>query len=135
MLSLSILIISCMMNEMEKTGAKILVVEDNPENYLLIKVLVAQLGISHVWAKNGVEAIDMLETQKNIAVILMDINMPVMDGITATRKIREKEILIPIIFQTAYPEHESECIQAGGNDFLSKPLRLDALRTLIEKYF
>ena len=66
----------------------------------------------------------------------MDINMPVMDGISATRKIREKNISVPIVFQTAYDSNETreECIKAGGTDFLSKPINFDKLYTVLKKY-
>jgi CheY-like chemotaxis protein len=78
----------------------------------------------------------MLAKHKNISIILMDINMPEMDGITATRKIREKEINIPIIFQTAYTseENKEECITAGGNEFLSKPLSQVKFCLILRKY-
>jgi CheY-like chemotaxis protein len=119
-------------------GIEILIVEDNPMNYYILKELINLIGNGAVcfWAKNGLEALDILTKQENISLILMDINMPEMDGITATRKIREKKIDIPIIFQTAYAseKNKQECFKAGGNDFLSKPLGADKLSSAIKKY-
>ncbi len=117
-------------------GVEILIAEDNYVNYELLDAIINRIGIQHFWAKNGIEAIDLLAEHENISLILMDINMPVMDGITATRIIREKEIKIPIIFQTAYysEENQKECFKAGGNEFLSKPINLISLNSLLNKY-
>lgn len=117
-------------------GVEILIVEDDLMNYSLLKELLLRIGAKHIWAKNGQEALDILDKHENISLILMDINMPEMDGITATRKIREKEIDIPIIFQTAYDseENKAECFTAGGNEFLSKPLNWEMLYLILKKY-
>jgi CheY-like chemotaxis protein len=121
----------------ELSDANILIAEDNPTNYALLEAMIDIYGARHVWAKNGLEVLDILETNNNISVILMDINMPQMDGITATKKIREKDIQIPVIFQTAYDNEENkrECFIAGGNDFISKPISKEKLFTILKKYF
>ncbi|HEY4787341.1 MAG TPA: response regulator [Bacteroidales bacterium] len=120
----------------EYSEAEILIAEDNATNYFLLKELVHQFGVKHIWAKNGLEVLDILETHKDISVILMDISMPQMDGITATRKIRGKRIDIPVIFQTAYASEENieECFKAGGNDFISKPLNKEKISLVLRKY-
>ncbi len=117
-------------------GFKILIAEDNFINYTLLKELIDLMKAEPFWAKNGIEAIEMLAKHENISLILMDINIPEMDGISTTRKIREKGINIPIIFQTDYfsEENKKECIRAGGNEFLYKPLNIDRLRILLKKY-
>jgi len=117
-------------------GTKILIAEDSEINYFLLKELIGLSASDHYWARNGKEALDLLSQKENISLVLMDISMPVMDGITATRKIREKEINIPIIFQTAFDNQESreQCFAAGGNEFLNKPLRRDSLTMVIKKY-
>jgi CheY-like chemotaxis protein len=124
------------MKNNEEIGSEILIAEDNPANYAFLEALVDMFGAKHVWAKNGIEVLDILETHKNISVILMDIDMPLMDGITATRRIREKDINIPIIFQTAYESEENkmECFKAGGNEFISKPINIEKLHSLLKKY-
>jgi CheY-like chemotaxis protein len=124
------------MRNNDYTVTEILIAEDNEINYALLEVLIDMFGAKHIWAKNGEEVLDILKTHKNISVILMDINMPKMDGITATQKIREKEINIPIIFQTAYDNEENRkaCITAGGNEFISKPINRVKLYALLKKY-
>src|ERR1035437_5306198 len=115
-------------------GVEILIAEDNLDNYILLKEFTWRIGVKHIWAKNGLEALAILANHENISLILMDINMPEMDGITATRIIRERKIGIPIIFQTAciVEENKKECINAGGNDFLCKPLDTDKLRLVLK---
>jgi len=117
-------------------GVNILIAEDSEINYFLLKEFLVPTGANHFWAKNGLEAIEILNKNENILLILMDISMPTMDGITATRKIREKKINIPIIFQTAFDtnDNKEECLKAGGNDFLSKPLSKDRIYSVIKKY-
>jgi CheY-like chemotaxis protein len=114
----------------------ILIVEDDPTNYILLDEMICSFGSKHIWAKNGKEALDILSLNQSISIILMDIDMPQMDGITATRKIREKKINIPIIFQTACSRDEKikECFLAGGNEFLSKPLDRNKTNLVIKKY-
>jgi len=115
---------------------EILIVDDNEVNYELLQELINRNGIQLYWAKNGIEALELVSNHENLSLILMDINMPLMDGITATRKIRELNIKIPIIFQTAYTSAENlkECFNAGGNEFISKPLNLTVLNALLKKY-
>jgi len=117
-------------------GEKILIVEDNFLNYQVLKILLDKLEANHLWAKNGLEAIDLYQRNNDILLILMDINMPDMDGITATKEIRKLNSCIPIIFQTAFAteENEKECIEAGGNDFLTKPIKLKLLVATLKKY-
>ena len=118
------------------SGVEILIAEDNIINYTLLCEIVRHNGLGHYWAQNGLEVLDILATHENIALILMDINMPEMDGITATKEIRKKGNNIPIIFQTAYnsDEDKKECFRAGGNEFLSKPIIKDMLFLVLNKY-
>jgi CheY-like chemotaxis protein len=117
-------------------GVEVLIAEDNLMNYTLLREIVHFIGIEHFWAKNGVEVLDILAKHENISLILMDVNMPEMDGITATQKIRERKINIPIIFQSAYASDENikGCFKAGGNEFLSKPLNEDEFYFILKKY-
>jgi len=115
---------------------KILIVEDNFLNYQVLKILLEKLEATILWAKNGIEAIEMFSREKDILLILMDINMPEMDGITATREIRKLNNSVPIIFQTAFAseENEKECLAAGGNDFLTKPIKSKLLISTLKRY-
>jgi two-component system chemotaxis sensor kinase CheA len=123
------------MNNTFLKGGKILIVEDNFLNYQVLKILLDKLEANILWAKNGVEALAIFSQHSDILLILMDINMPEMDGITATREIRKLNAFIPIIFQTAFAsdENETECRKAGGNDFLTKPINSRQLILTIRK--
>lgn len=115
---------------------KILVAEDEETNYLFIEAILEDTNAQLFWAKNGIDAIEMFNDHKDIDLILMDIKMPDMDGITATRKIREKNTFIPIIAQTAYAmsEDKAKCLNAGCDDYLTKPINHKLLLSIIEKY-
>ena len=117
-------------------GEQVLNVEDNFLNYQVLKIFLDKLEANILWAKNGLEAITLFSQHSDILLILMDINMPEMDGITATREIRKLNACVPIIFQTAFAseENEKECIAAGGNDFLTKPIKSKLLISTLKKY-
>lgn len=109
----------------------ILVAEDDQSNFLLIKsILKNRYTLLH--ATNGIEAIDLLNRNK-VNLILMDINMPQMDGITATRKIRSTDKSTPIVILTAYAfdGKRRQALSAGCNNYLSKPIKpFDLLRVI-----
>jgi len=107
----------------------VLVVEDNQQNKILIGKILQQYNFNIVEASNGKEAIDILNKTPYINVILMDLQMPVMDGIEATKIIRQTNSTIPIIAQTALalPEDKEKALSAGCNDVLVKPFVKDQL--------
>ena len=96
-----------------------------------------KIGYKIDFADNGQIAVDKID-EKNYDLIFMDIQMPVMDGLQATRMIIEKlgENAPPIIAMTAnvLSENETECREAGMKDFLSKPFTIDRLQTIIHKW-
>lgn len=113
----------------------ILVAEDVTSNFKLIKAYLKQSNINLIWAKNGKEVLDLLD--KNIVhLILMDIQMPIMDGIQTTIEIRNKGIKTPIIIQTAYTLNNEidKSFSAGCNDYITKPIRKDDFLTKISNY-
>ncbi|WP_045465027.1 ATP-binding protein [Vibrio hyugaensis] len=117
----------------------ILIVEDTESNQLVIKLILNKLGHNVCIANNGSEAIQFLEQDSQaVDMILMDVSMPVMDGITATRLIRKKRISIPIIALTAHAleSDKSMCLKAGMDGFISKPVRrqdvYEAIQSLVE---
>lgn len=118
-------------------GAHILLVEDNEFNQQVARDLIAALGTEIDVAENGQVAVDMLQ-RKTYDLVLMDMQMPVMDGVAATRHIREKLNLpdLPIVAMTAnaLPAERELCFSAGMNDFLSKPFAPDDLRMILEKW-
>jgi CheY-like chemotaxis protein/HPt (histidine-containing phosphotransfer) domain-containing protein len=106
-------------------GAAILLVEDNTFNQMVAKDLLEEAGAVVTIANNGQEALDSLR-QKRFDCVLMDIQMPVMDGLEATRQIRADPALaaMPVIGLTANagPKDQANCFKAGMNSFLSKPI-------------
>ncbi|EMV0267078.1 response regulator [Vibrio parahaemolyticus] len=117
----------------------LLIVEDTQSNQLVIKLILNKLGHNVHIASHGAEALTFLEENDNrIDMILMDVSMPVMDGITATRLIRKKGITIPIVALTAHAleSDKDKCLDAGMDSFVSKPVRrqdiYEAIQSLIE---
>ncbi|OCX11629.1 hybrid sensor histidine kinase/response regulator [Pseudomonas graminis] len=117
--------------------ARILLVEDNPVNQLVAKGMLGKLGCDVVVSSNGAEALQQLE-QDHFDLVLMDCNMPVMNGYDATRRIRENERWsgLPIIALTAnaMPEEREHCKAAGMSDYLAKPFRREELMALLDQW-
>lgn len=121
-------------------GRRILIVEDDVRNvYSLTNILEPRGAVVEI-ARNGREAIDALEKSAGdgahaIALVLMDVMMPVMDGLTATREIRKDPRFrkLPIISLTAkaMPDDQQRCIEAGASDYMAKPLDVDKLLSLV----
>jgi CheY-like chemotaxis protein len=113
----------------------ILIVEDTESNQLVIKLILNKLGHNVCIANNGSEAIKFLEqNSQELDMVLMDVSMPVMDGITATRLIRKKRISIPIIALTAHALESDKrmCLKAGMDGFISKPVRRQDIYEVIQ---
>jgi signal transduction histidine kinase/ligand-binding sensor domain-containing protein len=118
------------------TDKKILIVEDEEANYLYLQRLLEKTSASVAWAENGLEAVSQIESGIHFDLILMDIKMPMMDGIEALRKLKDKNPELTIIAQTAYamPEDENALRQKGFDDYISKPIQRKDLLGLLEKY-
>jgi signal transduction histidine kinase/DNA-binding response OmpR family regulator len=118
---------------------KILVVEDNPVNMLMAQTMLKQTGFEIFTASNGQLAVDIYQSN-DIDLILMDCQMPVMDGLVASREIRLLEMQTgrhtPIIALTAnaFKEDKEACLAAGMDDFLSKPFKKKQLLDVIEQW-
>lgn len=113
----------------------ILVVDDVKESTLLIKEILKPTGISIITASNGLEAIEKFNLHPEIDLILMDIQLPKLNGLETAKRIKAKND-IPIIAQSAYLQHEYEkqCKTLGCNDFIQKPIITDELMSKIENY-
>jgi signal transduction histidine kinase/CheY-like chemotaxis protein/CHASE3 domain sensor protein len=121
-------------------GRRILIVEDDVRNVYSLSNILAPRGALVQIARNGQEAIDALNISAQlpsqiIDLVLMDVMMPVMDGLTATREIRKDSRWnkLPIITLTAkaMPDDQERCLRAGANDYMAKPLDVDKLLSLI----
>lgn len=116
-------------------GRHILIVEDDVRNiYALTSILEPHGTVIHI-ARNGREALDLLQKNQPIDLILMDVMMPEMDGITATQHIRKEDRhkRLPIIMLTAkaMPDDQERCLRAGANDYMAKPLDVEKLLSLV----
>ncbi len=119
------------------TGARVLVAEDNSINQQLLSELLTQIGITVELAGNGQEAVSMVSASSPFDAVLMDIQMPVMDGYEATRLIRQMKSAqeLPILAITAHAmtEERGRCLAAGMNGHISKPINPDELyKTLVQ---
>ena len=129
-------------NSMPLDGIRVLVAEDNELNMEIAKYLLAEQGVHVTEAHNGQEALDLFQLAKSgtYQVILMDIMMPVMDGLEATRQIRSlrradaKEIPIFAMTANAFVEDIQKSVEAGMNEHLTKPLNVEQLVEKILKY-
>lgn len=116
---------------------KILVAEDNRMNQLLVKNMLEHYKVQTVIAENGEEAIRELGRQQ-FDMVLMDVQMPVMDGLTATRFIRDKmNNRTPVVAMTAHvlPGEREKCLASGMDDYLAKPIDEEELLNLLGRYF
>jgi signal transduction histidine kinase/CheY-like chemotaxis protein len=118
------------------SGYVMLIAEDDDTNYFYLRESLKKTGIKILRAKTGMEAINVVENTDNIDIILMDIKMPGVNGIEATRYIKHIKPEIPIIAQTAFAmdNDKQTCIEAGCSDYISKPLKIKTLLNVIYKY-
>jgi CheY-like chemotaxis protein len=112
---------------------KILIAEDNDSNFVLMSYILKKY-YQFERAKNGQEAVELAE-KNAYDLVLMDIKMPVMDGLEATKAIREKHPDLPIVALTAnaFDSDRQLAVEAGCNDFLSKPVSSEACIETIKK--
>lgn len=114
----------------------ILVVEDEDSNYILIENMLQDFEVNLLRAEDGVKAVDYFHKNgRTIDLVLMDIKIPLLNGYDATREIKKIKSKVPIIAQTAYamPSEKQHCIDAGCDDYISKPYNKDELLSVIQK--
>lgn len=119
------------------TRGRVLLVEDNPVNQLVAKGMLGKLGCEVVVAAHGAEALDQLEFN-DFDLVLMDCNMPVMDGYEASRQIRQSgrwpQLPIVALTANAMSEERERCRAAGMSDYLAKPFRREELAALLDQW-
>lgn len=123
-------------NLMEASNSKlILVAEDEISNFRLIEAILTRNNYKVIRAENGQVAIDLCRSNSEISLILMDIRMPIMDGLVATKEIKKFKPELPIVAQTAYAMDgdENKAITEGCNDYISKPIKKDLLLEKLER--
>ncbi len=114
----------------------ILIVDDEEVNAMFLDAVFHGTSAQVLFAKNGQQAVELCKNISKIDLILMDLKMPVMNGIKATQEIRKFNTRIPIIAQTALASEEDRqvCLQVGCNDAITKPIEVEELLYLVNKY-
>ncbi len=113
----------------------ILVVEDVDTNKIFFDAALRRTSAKILWAKDGQQAIDLFNENK-IDLVLMDLQLPVLDGYTATKEIKKIKPDVPVIAQTAHvmSGEREKCMEAGCDDYLAKPIRLQVLIETLSKF-
>jgi CheY-like chemotaxis protein len=115
------------------SSLEILVAEDNELSYLILRFILEKLNVHIYHAQNGIEVVEMARSIPHVDLILMDIKMPLMNGIEATRQIKKIIPEIPVIAQSAFHDDSDilSSFQAGCDDFISKPINSSLLLSKI----
>ncbi len=125
-------------NELEYNWSQytILIAEDEETNFIYLETALQKTNVTILRAKNGKEAVEITKINPQVDVILMDIKMPEMNGLEATRSIKSFRKDIPIIAQTAFAMEEDRrnCSAVGCDDFMPKPIRYKILLETLAKY-
>jgi PAS domain S-box-containing protein len=115
----------------------ILIADDIDSNYVYLKAAMKQTSAEVLWAKNGLEAVEFVKKNPSINLVLMDIVMPEMDGIEATKLIKLHNSNLPVVCQTAYPTKDNykAALDCGFDSFMAKPIKVDGMLQTIDKFF
>jgi PAS domain S-box-containing protein len=118
------------------TSLKVLIVEDDEPSSIFLRMILSKYNVQSIHAANGFEAVKMVNEQPDISLVLMDVKMPVMNGIEATRQIRQFNTSIPIIAQTAhvYQSEKETMLDVGFTDYISKPINQGLLMEMVRRY-
>jgi CheY-like chemotaxis protein len=123
---------------METNKKKLLIIDDDSRNIFALAAVLKTRGYTCETAVTAAEGIQKMSREKDFRVVLMDMMMPDMDGYEAIEAIRQTEGLkeIPVIAVTAQAMvgDKERCLEAGANDYISKPIDVDRLMQLLEKY-
>jgi len=120
----------------EKYAGRVLIAEDSRTNQILINLLLMKMGVDVVIVEDGKEAVQKALNEEPFDIILMDVQMPHMDGLEATRTLRAKGYKTPIVALTAHVTEDAEqkCLSAGCDEYISKPLSQNSLSKILSKY-
>ena len=120
----------------EENYPNIVIAEDVESNFLYLKAVLSKLNAVVFWAKNGIEAIDICVQEKNIDLVLMDLQMPEMNGYAAAKILKQKFPQLPIVAQTAFAmsDDREKALDAGCDDYLAKPIKSKDLLRIVEKF-
>ena len=114
----------------------ILIVEDNLLTFMVLETALASTGIKIVHAEDGLKSLELVNLHPEIDLVLMDIQIPYMNGCDASREIKKMRPDLPIIAQTAHSMDDEleECMKAGSDEYVSKPIIIKSLMVTLNKY-
>lgn len=117
-------------------GKVVLVAEDVDTSNMFYKAALSKTGVEVIWTENGNEALDHCKKEEQVDLILMDINMPGLNGLEATKAIKDIRPEIPIVVQTAYllSNEREKSFDAGADDFIAKPITYQKLLEVLNTY-
>lgn len=120
----------------ENNFPNILIAEDVESNFLYLKAVLSKLNATVFWAKNGIEAVDLCTPENAIDLVLMDLQMPEMNGYEATQILKKQYPKLPIVAQTAFAmsDDREKAMGAGCDDYLAKPIKSKDLLNVVGKY-
>jgi FOG: CheY-like receiver len=126
-----------MVNNFDWSDKTLLIAEDDHFSYIYLKEILNGTGIKIIYADNGIRAFAECLKNKDISVVLMDVKMPVVNGLESARLIKKYKPQIKIIAQTAFamPEDKQKCINAGCDDYITKPVIPEELYTKLIRMF
>lgn len=125
------------LNDFDFTGKVILIVEDTETSNRFYNAALSRTKAKLLWAVDGEEALTRLKENKDIDVVLLDLNLPGISGFDVLKNIRKTNSKLSVIVQTAYvlSGEENACYELGANDFITKPIMLDQLLSSLQKHF
>ena len=118
------------------SGLSVLIAEDEGYNYMYLEELLSDLELNLIHAKDGKESVEICQSNSNIDLVLMDVEMPIMDGCTAAKIIKSLCPDLIIIAQSAYTSEQliEKYKENPFDDYIAKPIREDDLKELVLKY-
>lgn len=125
-----------MITEEDFSNYTVLIAEDNDSNFIYFKIGLKKTGITILRAKDGIDAVELCKQHPEISIVIMDGMMPEMTGYEATKAIKAFRPELPVILVTAFfsTDVTRDALQNGCDDFLSKPISPDTLRSVIHKW-
>jgi CheY-like chemotaxis protein len=117
-------------------GKTILIAEDEAVSRFLFEKALKKTKANLFFVKNGVEAVEMIKENTEIDAVIMDIRLPLMDGLEATAKIKELIPEMPVIIQSAYAMQSTreEALESGCDDFITKPIKVETLLAILHRH-
>ncbi|MEL6945087.1 MAG: ATP-binding protein, partial [Bacteroidota bacterium] len=121
--------------QVDLSTKRLLIAEDELFNFKILEILFNKLGCHFIWVKNGQEAVDLIRKDSNFDLILMDIKMPILDGISATKIIKAEYPHLPIVAQSAFAflDERVQCIEAGCDYYITKPIQKKKLLNVLNQ--